>query len=247
MKLADKSTRGAGIIFALVLVMCFLIPLYSWLLADDSQDTAGQAPANNSSLKDSVVAENNTDNNIQIRFTESVADKNEKSERDGSGMNIREINPAQKRTIAVSLLHLNIPEGTQVKKPAPDLLKTVLELATTDGGYKLDFYLQNIAQQDLFLYFGSGQMFDILVVNQKGEEVYRWSSNKCFTTAIVNVELKKNDKLTFAEVWDCRNNQGTPVPQGQYTVKVIIPAKLKDGTTIAPESLTASAEIEIVY
>jgi flagellar hook assembly protein FlgD len=90
-------------------------------------------------------------------------------------------------------------------------------------------------------------MFDILVVNRNGKEVYRWSHNKCFTTAIVDVELKESEKLAFSELWDCKNNQGIPVPPDKYTISVIFLAKFKEGKVIDIGSLTAAKDIEIVY
>lgn len=131
------------------------------------------------------------------------------------------------------------------REPASGLFSTVLDITAKDDAIKLDFSLNNISGESLAFYFSSSQKFDIFIANRNGEEVYRWSHDKGFLTAIMNVKLKKDGKLSFSEVWDYRDNKGNRVPPGQYSVTVKFLAKLENGKIMNPDELTAVKDIEV--
>ncbi|MGI6039289.1 MAG: hypothetical protein GX257_07900 [Clostridiales bacterium] len=123
------------------------------------------------------------------------------------------------------------------------LFNTELDIKQEGNGVKLDFFLHNIFGEDLEFYFRSNQKFDIFVINQHGGEVYRLPQKTL--PAQVDVTLNKNEKLSFSEVWDYKNNKGNRVPPRKYSIKVILLAKLENGRIISPDALTAVKDIEI--
>lgn len=59
------------------------------------------------------------------------------------------------------------------------------------------------------------------------KEIYRWSHNKGFLTVIIDGEIKAGDKLSFAEAWDMKDNDGNKVVPGNYRVTIKMLATLK--------------------
>ncbi|WP_207642490.1 BsuPI-related putative proteinase inhibitor [Desulfosporosinus sp. I2] len=85
----------------------------------------------------------------------------------------------------------------------------------------------------------------LLITNQNGEKVYRWSHDKGFLTVIVDAKLRKYERLSFSEIWDYKDNEGNRVLPGKYTITVKIPAKLKDIGTFDLGELKAAKDIEV--
>jgi len=133
----------------------------------------------------------------------------------------------------------------ELLKPAASLFATVLDITPKDEAIKLDFSLCNISGESLAFYFSSSQKFDIFITDNNGMEVYRWSHDKGFATAIINTKLKKDEKLSFSEVWDYKDNKGNRVPPGKYTITVKILAKLENTKITNPDELTAAKDIEV--
>ena len=133
----------------------------------------------------------------------------------------------------------------ELLKPAASLFATVLDITPKDDAIKLDFSLCNISGESLAFYFSSSQKFDIFITDNNGMEVYRWSHDKDFATAIINTKLKKDEKLSFSEVWDYKDNKGNRVPPGKYTITVKILAKLENTKITNPDELTAAKDIEV--
>ena len=131
------------------------------------------------------------------------------------------------------------------KDPITGLFDTTLDIVQENDSAKFDFSLHNISEEDLKFYFSSGQKFDIFVSDHNGEEVYRWSHDKDFIMAIIPIELKKGEKLSFAQTWDYTDNDGSRVPPSKYTVTVKILAKFENGKKTSPDELTAVKEMEI--
>jgi hypothetical protein len=142
-----------------------------------------------------------------------------------------------------------IEQAKQIKeellKPATGLFDTVLDTTPKDETIKMDFALHNISGETLAFYFSSSQKFYIFITDNNGMEVYRWSHDKGFATAIINTKLKKDEKLSFSEVWDYKDNKGNRVPPGKYTITVKILAKLENTKITNPDELTAAKDIEV--
>ena len=125
------------------------------------------------------------------------------------------------------------------------IFNTEMDIKQEDSGVKLNFSLYNISDKDLELCFRSSQKFDIFITDYNGKEVYRWSHSKGFLMSIIEIELKKHEKLSFSEVWGYRDNNGNNVPPGKYSITIKLLAKLKNGKNVNPAELTTVKDIEV--
>ncbi|KYG32358.1 BsuPI-related putative proteinase inhibitor [Alkalihalobacillus trypoxylicola] len=75
--------------------------------------------------------------------------------------------------------------------------------------------LKNVSQNDITLAFSSGQKMEIVLRNEQGEEVYRYSEGKMFTMAIENKTLAPDEHLSFGEYIDVSEFEA-----GEYTVEL---------------------------
>jgi hypothetical protein len=74
------------------------------------------------------------------------------------------------------------------------------------------------AGEPITLYYRTTQRYEIVITDQADEEVWRWSKDKSFGQVLEEVTLEENETLVFSETWDQRDNDGQPVPPGNYTV-----------------------------
>jgi len=74
------------------------------------------------------------------------------------------------------------------------------------------------ASEPVTLYYRTAQRYDIVVTDSEDKEVWRWSKDKSFSQELEQVSLQANEWLTFEELWDQRDNDGQPVPLGNYSV-----------------------------
>ena len=65
--------------------------------------------------------------------------------------------------------------------------------------------------------FRSGQSFDFLVREERGE-VWRWSHDRVFTLALRQPTLPPGWSETYQANWEGKDNEGRPVKPGDYQV-----------------------------
>ncbi|KGP90744.1 sporulation protein [Pontibacillus chungwhensis BH030062] len=107
-----------------------------------------------------------------------------------------------------------------------------------------DFSLKNNGEKDVNLHFSSGQQYEIIVKNAKGEEVYRYSEGKSFTQAVVSEEIKPSKELTFTSSWNY-DQDGERVQPGTYSAEVtVLPMKM-NGQTIEAKPFQVEKAFEI--
>ncbi len=135
-----------------------------------------------------------------------------------------------------------IRKKAEQSKITSGLFRTSLDAAKEQDGLALRFSLENITNSDMEIVFGSGQMFDIVVYNEKEEAVYLWSHDKAFITAIVEKEIQSGEKLEFTERWDLRDNEGNLVPSGRYVVRVTFLAGVQ---SVNPDPAELAAEVSV--
>ncbi len=88
--------------------------------------------------------------------------------------------------------------------------------------------LRNTTAAPLTLNFASGQRFEIVVRNQAGIEVYRWSATRGFV-ALLGAERIDGVERNFAETIPLTNNSGQALPVGRYSLDAWIT------NTLAPQ------------
>ncbi|MFY0530002.1 BsuPI-related putative proteinase inhibitor [Archangium gephyra] len=115
--------------------------------------------------------------------------------------------------------------GTQdVSLFTPDPLEVTF--ATDKSSYSklssspaaLTLTVTNTASYPVTLDFQNGQSFDFSAKNSSGTTVWTWSNGKTFDPAPVQAVLAPGESLQFTGSWTLKNNSGSSVPDGYYTV-----------------------------
>lgn len=78
----------------------------------------------------------------------------------------------------------------------------------TDGEVRFALLVTNNAEKRMELTFPSGQTHDIVVLDDAGREVWRWSEGRMFTQALQNRILDANETVAYAGAWDPAEQQG---------------------------------------
>jgi len=98
------------------------------------------------------------------------------------------------------------------------------------------FRVENTGEQPLTITVPSGQEFDLVIRNEAGEEVFRWSDGKFFTQALQTIPLSPGERVYTVDV--PLGKGGQPLPPGRYTVEAWI-------TTVPPKLYQATLAFEI--
>ena len=136
-------------------------------------------------------------------------------------------------------------EGLQKQQPLTGLFNTTVDAIYVDGRFKIRFSLKNISGEELEVVHGSGQRYDLWVLDEVGEEVFRWSDDKAFTMALIEYELEKGEEIAFEEEWNREDREGSLVPAGRYKIMVEVIVGLQAHERISREELIAETLIEI--
>lgn len=96
------------------------------------------------------------------------------------------------------------------------------------------------------LQFGSGQQYEIVVTDESGNEVYRFSDGKFFTMALLFKDLQPGEALSWQETWDLTNKDGEKLRSGKYTATINVLALAESAEAKIPdEQLTAKLEFDL--
>ena len=109
--------------------------------------------------------------------------------------------------------------SSSVRKPAPS--KNQVEhhhrgaqsLASTfdvkvKNGVQFNLRVNNNTGKMTELRFQNGMTHDFVVLDESGNEVWRWSKGRMFTQAMQAKLVKANDSALFVDEWDGRNAHG---------------------------------------
>lgn len=88
------------------------------------------------------------------------------------------------------------------------------------------------------LVFPSGQDFDLLLRNDKGEVVYQWSAGKFFPEAVRRLPFGPGEK-NFAFSVPLSDKEGKPLAVGRYVAEAWLATQ--------PRSYAASVTFEVVH
>ncbi|MFZ3589196.1 BsuPI-related putative proteinase inhibitor [Bacillus sp. DJP31] len=142
-------------------------------------------------------------------------------------------------------------ELEETTSPSIDLadFSTKVEIEPTKEKATFQMTFTNNSEEVADLTFSSGQKFEVVVSDNAGDEVYRYSDGKMFTMALVMQKLEAGDKLTFQDEWDY-TKEGKKVEAGDYrVVATVIPIeingkKVDKGTFVAEGLLTIEKSVE---
>jgi hypothetical protein len=82
------------------------------------------------------------------------------------------------------------------------------------------FKLENSGEQPLTITIPSGQEFDLVIRNEAGEEVFRWSDGKFVTQGLQTISFSPGERVYAVDAPLSR--AGQPLPPGRYTVEAWI-------------------------
>lgn len=123
----------------------------------------------------------------------------------------------------------------------------------TKGSYKIedgkvifDFELLSHHTEKKQLKFGSGQQYEVIITDEKGEEVYKYSEGKAFTLALLFKDINPGESLKWQEEWDMTDKEGKKITPGKYKAEIRIMVFLEKGDEQIEESqLTTELDILI--
>jgi len=116
----------------------------------------------------------------------------------------------------------------------------------TDGKVVFDFELVSYYTNPKELLFGSGQQFELVITDEKEEEVYRFSEGKFFTLAIVPKTINPGEALKWQDEWDMTDKEGNKLTAGKYKAKIDIMVIPEENSEKIEESqLTTVIEFEL--
>jgi hypothetical protein len=109
---------------------------------------------------------------------------------------------------------------TAVTATNPRLDIFSLESGSSD---KLVLVVENLFDKLLPFKFTSGQNYDFIITDPgDGREIWRWSRGQAFTQVVRSEAIRGDGKWTFEVLWNRRDNNGNPVPPGQYHLMGIL-------------------------
>ncbi len=109
---------------------------------------------------------------------------------------------------------------------------------------KFEILLTNESGETVQLQFPSGQQFEIIVRDQKGNIVYQYSEGKVFTLAIVTKEIKPRETITWTDVWDMKVN-GKRVEPGKYFVTAQLQIMALNGESVDKKQFTIEKKVVV--
>ncbi|WP_101843459.1 BsuPI-related putative proteinase inhibitor [Halobacillus sp. Marseille-P3879] len=88
------------------------------------------------------------------------------------------------------------------------------EVDSTDEGVNFNFFISNEAEEPIILGFNSSQKYEIVLENEEGEEVYKYSNEQAFSQQLTTEELEPGDQLEANETLE------EDLPPGEYDAKM---------------------------
>ena len=74
--------------------------------------------------------------------------------------------------------------------------------------------------KDTTLMFGSGQSFELVITDDHGNEVYRFSDGRGFIQVIREVTIGAGESLKFQDSWDMTDKDGAKLTNGNFKAEI---------------------------
>lgn len=91
-----------------------------------------------------------------------------------------------------------------------------------DDKVVFDFELMSHYTKPQEITFGSGQSFELVITDEQGNEVYRFSDGKAFIQMLRFQEINAGEALTFQDEWDMTNKDGVKLTSGKFKAEITI-------------------------
>ncbi|HHW21510.1 MAG TPA: hypothetical protein GXX26_01330 [Clostridiaceae bacterium] len=95
------------------------------------------------------------------------------------------------------------------------------------------------------LTFSSGQQFELVITDEAGKEVYRYSDGKFFTLALINKTLNPGEILSWKDEWDMTDKDGIKLTSGNYKATINILVYDMGGEKVDDSELTTTIEFSL--
>ncbi len=92
------------------------------------------------------------------------------------------------------------------------------EVVKQESSLKFNFKLVNRSGRQQNLTFASSQLYELVVSDRAGQEVYRYSDQMMFTQVITPLTIGSGESIPAQVVWDMRDGDGALLPPGRYNV-----------------------------
>ncbi len=109
--------------------------------------------------------------------------------------------------------------------------------------FHFEFISHHTEPQELM--FGSGQQFELVITNEEGEEVYRFSDGKSFTMAIINKTLNPGQSMKWQDEWDMTDKEGNKLSRGNYKAEITVLVIPEEGNEIDGDHLKTVLEFTL--
>ena len=94
------------------------------------------------------------------------------------------------------------------------------EVVKQEKNIKFNFKLVNRSGKSHDLTFASGQIYEVVVTDRNGQEVYRYSDKTMFAQVIGAKTFAAGEFLSGQVLWDMKDKSGQLLPPGRYNVQI---------------------------
>jgi hypothetical protein len=125
-------------------------------------------------------------------------------------------------------------DSNPVVTPSEGLFSTTLILLDASGqpkdtfqpGEEITFHLKvtNLTSDPQTLELPSSQIFEFLIADPAGVEIWRWSHGQGFAAVLTPLEFAPLQTREYVEIWNQTDNSGKQVAPGTYDASGLIPA-----------------------
>ena len=99
--------------------------------------------------------------------------------------------------------------GAQLKRADGSPLASTLQVQVKNG-VRFAFAVTNATTKKIEVTFPSGKTHELVVLDDAGREVWRWSTDRLFTQTLQNHVMRERDELSYDTAW-------SNAPAGHYT------------------------------
>jgi len=116
--------------------------------------------------------------------------------------------------------------GQQAQPSSADQIRQALNTSLDVGQQtyqagapvQMTLNVRNTGDQAIRLQMPTGQMYDFVVQNSNGQEIWHWSNGRAFTQSVTQVAVPAGETRSFTVTWNQQDDQGNQVPPGSYTI-----------------------------
>jgi len=99
-------------------------------------------------------------------------------------------------------------------------------LYNQEENISISLKVTNPTDKNIILNFSSSKYYDFKVLNNENEIVYYWSYQRSFDEELTYKIISANETVEyFTDTWNQKDNNGTLLPAGNYTIVASIPTK----------------------